>query len=165
MMWWEILLIIIGLLLLILGIIGAVAPIIPGPPLSWLALLCLEFTAKYNINIWILIITGVFMALITILDYWFPVAGAKYFGGSKTGLWGSAIGVVVALIFFPIIGFFGIIIFPFIGAFIGELMAKKTVDISLKAAFGTLLGFLAGTAMKLLYSIVILLLYVILLFV
>lgn len=164
MVWWEILLIVLGCILLILGIIGSVAPVLPGPPLSWIALLCLEFTNYYDINIWILVITGIVMIIITALDYWIPAAGTKYFGGSRYGVWGSVIGIIASLIMFPVMNIFGIILFPFLGALVGELIAEKPFDKSLKAAFGSLLGFLAGTVIKLIYSVVLLVMYIVLLF-
>ncbi|MDD4848731.1 MAG: DUF456 domain-containing protein [Bacteroidales bacterium] len=165
MVWWEVLLIIIGFILIILGIIGAVAPVLPGPPLCWLSLVCLECTNYYDINNWVLIITGLFMLIITFLDYWIPAAGTKFFGGSKAGVWGSMVGVVAALLLFGITGIVGIILFPFLGALVGEMMVEKPLEQSFKAATGALLGFLAGTLMKILYGVVLLILYIVLLFI
>ena len=79
-----------------------------------------------------------------------PAIGTKKFGGTRAGVIGTTIGLVVALIF-PVFGPFGIIIWPFIGALVGELLNKADKKTATKAAF---LGFLTGTFMKFLVAIV-----------
>ena len=82
--------------LLLLGLIGCVAPILPGPPLSWLGLLLLRFTSYgENLNTNSLIGAGIFAALVTVLDYVLPVWTTRKFGGSKYGVWGATIGLVL----------------------------------------------------------------------
>ena len=85
--------------------------------------------------------------LVVALDYIIPVIGTRKFGGSKAGMIGTTIGLVVALLF-PILGIFGIIIWPFIGALAGELINKTDHKTALKSAFGSFLGFLTGTFIK-----------------
>ena len=84
------------------------------------------------------------------MDYIVPVWGTKKFGGSKAGMWGAAIGLVLGLIFFPPLG---IIIGPFAGAVIGEAITGKDAASSFKAGLGSLLGLMIGIGLKLAASI------------
>jgi uncharacterized protein YqgC (DUF456 family) len=96
--------------------------------------------------------------VVQILDYFVPIWGTKKFGGTKYGVWGSIIGLLVGLLFLPPLGPFGIITIlggPFLGAYIGETMGGSDKKKSLRAAFGTFIGFLAGTFIKFATSITI----------
>lgn len=138
-----------GIVFMISGILGCVLPIIPGPPLSYLGLLLLHFTEKYQFSTRFLIIWAVITGVVYALDYIIPAWGTKKFGGSKRGVWGSIIGLVIGLFFFPP---FGIIIGPFVGAVVGELTVGKDSKAALKSGFGSFLGFLLGTLLKLIAS-------------
>lgn len=143
----DILLILLGFLAIIIGLIGSFLPALPGPPLSWVGLLLVYLTKSVPMNWWILGFTLALAILVVVLDYIIPVAGTKRFGGSKYGVWGTTIGLIISLIF-PILGLAGIIIWPFIGALVGELINKAEHKQALKAAFGSFLGFLTGTFIK-----------------
>jgi uncharacterized protein len=138
-----------GLLFIIGGILGGVLPVLPGPPLSYAGLLLLHFTSRYQFTTKFLVIWAIITALVYAVDYVIPVIGTKKFGGSKWGVWGSVIGLVVGLFFFPP---FGIIIGPFAGAVIGELSTGKDSNSALKSGFGSFIGFLTGTLIKLIAS-------------
>jgi uncharacterized protein YqgC (DUF456 family) len=138
-----------GIIFIISGILGCVLPIIPGPPLSYIGLLLLHFTEKYQFSTRFLIIWAIITTVVYVLDYVIPAWGTKKFGGSKRGVWGSIIGLVIGLFFFPP---FGIIVGPFVGAVVGELTAGKDSGMALKSGFGSFLGFLAGTLLKLIIS-------------
>jgi uncharacterized protein YqgC (DUF456 family) len=154
----EYILLILGICLLIGGIIGSILPALPGLPLSWLGLLCLFFVPGIETNYWLLGITLVLTIILSILDYLIPAKGTKMFGGSNYGIWGTNIGLVVG-IFLPIP--FAFLICPFLGAFIGELIYNsQDKKRALNAAFGSFLGFLAGTFMKVFYGLVLLGIYI-----
>ncbi|MEM9052147.1 MAG: DUF456 domain-containing protein [Bacteroidota bacterium] len=133
-------------LLLFIGFLGAVLPVIPGPILSWVGILVLHFTSFAEYSTSFLVVSAVIVIAITVLDYFIPIWGTKKFGGTKAGVTGSTIGLVVGLFLGPV----GIILGPFAGALVGELLANKD-DFSkaLKSATGSLLGFLLGTGLKL----------------
>ena len=157
----DVILIVIGIILLFAGFIGALVPGIPGPPLSYIALLVIHFTRKYSFSDDFLIVMGLIMLAVTVLDYVVPVYGTKKFGGSKRGVNGSIIGLIIGLFVLPVMGIvigpfglLGIILGPFLGAYIGEKTGGKDSDTALKAAIGSFIGFLAGTFMKLGYSVV-----------
>jgi uncharacterized protein YqgC (DUF456 family) len=149
----DIFLLILGFILMLVGIIGSFLPILPGPPISWVGLLLLHFTSVIDMTWTFLGITLAIALLVFALDYVIPAIGTKKFGGTKAGVIGTTVGLVVALIF-PVFGPFGIIIWPFIGALVGELLNKADKKTATKAAFGSFLGFLTGTFMKFLVAIV-----------
>jgi uncharacterized protein YqgC (DUF456 family) len=145
----DITLAVLGAALVLVGFMGSILPIIPGPPISWAGLLLLKWTdfvddhgAAYENALWILLF---FVILVTILDYVVPIMGTKKYGGSKRGVWGATIGVVVGLFFGPL----GIIIGPFLGAYIGEISTGKKDKDALRAAWGSFMGFLLGVGLKL----------------
>jgi uncharacterized protein YqgC (DUF456 family) len=142
-------LIITGIILLLAGLAGCVLPALPGPPLSYIALLLLHFTGRYQFSNKFLIIWLIITAVVVILDYLVPVWGAKKFGAGKRGVWGSIIGLLLGFFIFPP---FGIILGPFLGAVIGEMSSGKETGAALKAGFGSFAGFIAGTLLKLVAS-------------
>jgi uncharacterized protein YqgC (DUF456 family) len=142
----DLFLLILGFLFMILGIIGAFLPVLPGPITGWVGLLLLHLTKAVPKDWPFLGITLAIAVIIYILDYIIPAMGTKKFGGSKYGVYGTTIGLLIGLIFFPP---FGIIIGPFAGAFVGELMYdSKDSARALKAAFGSFIGFLFSTGLK-----------------
>jgi len=147
----DIFLIISGSLLMILGIAGCLLPVLPGPPLSYLGLLAIHLTSKIDFSSKFLISWGIIVILVSILDYVIPIWGTKFFGGSKYGVWGSMVGLLAGLFIPPI----GIIVGPFIGAVAGEMLAGNKQN-ALKAGFGSFIGFIAGTVVKMLVSLIML---------
>ena len=138
-------LLIVGLILMIGGIAGCILPLLPGPPLCFLALLIQQLNGAPPFTTNFLLIWGSITIVVTVLDYVIPVYGTKKFGGSKYGIWGCTLGLLVGLWLGPL----GIIIGPFVGAFIGEIIASNNSSTALKSAFGSFLGFLVGTLLKL----------------
>ncbi|WP_296311041.1 DUF456 domain-containing protein [Winogradskyella sp. UBA3174] len=147
----ELFLVLAALLLMVLGILGSFLPVLPGPLTSWAGLLVLHFTDGIELSQTFLIITLLVAVFIYVLDYIIPALGTKRFGGSKAGMVGTTLGLIVGL-FSPIP--FGIIIGPFIGALIGEMIHRNDLDKALKAAFGSFLGFIASTFLKFVVAII-----------
>ena len=141
----DVFLIIMALFLVLLGVLGSFLPVLPGPITSWFGFLLLYFSDLILISKKLLIITLVIALFIWILDYFIPAIGTKKFGGSKYGMIGTTLGLIVGLIS-PTPG--GVFIGPFFGALIGELLNKNNFKIALRAAFGSFLGFLASTFLK-----------------
>ena len=149
----DILLLILGFLFMLIGILGSFLPALPGPPVSWIGLLLLYLTKAIPDDWMILGITLAIAIIVFALDYIIPAVGTKKFGGTRAGMIGTTLGLIVALIF-PIFGIFGIIIWPFVGALVGELINKADSKTALKAAFGSFIGFLTGTFLKFVVSMV-----------
>lgn len=151
-----------AIVVIIVGFIGDIIPGIPGTPVSYFALLLLHWTDRITYSASFLAITGVICAVITVLDYVVPVWGTKKFGGTKAGTRGSTIGLIVGILVLPMLGIvlgpfglIGILGGPFVGAYIGEKMGGTPDDIAWRSAFGSFIGFVAGTFMKIAYTLVI----------
>ena len=146
----DYILLIIGILLMILGIIGCLVPVLPGPPFSFIGLILLHLSRFGQFSNTTLIILGAIAVVITILDYIVPVWGTRKFGGSKYGTRGATVGLIIGLFLGPL----GMILGPLFGAFVGEMIFKDDINYAVKAGFGSLLGFLTGIGLKLAASLI-----------
>lgn len=140
----DILLIILGAICMIIGLAGCILPMIPGPPVAYAGLLLLHFTEKTQFTTAQLLTWLFIIILLQVLDYFIPMLGSKYSGGSRWGTRGCLIGTVAGLFFMP----WGIILGPFLGAFLGELLGGRKTGQALKSGLGSLFGFLFGTVLK-----------------
>ena len=134
----------------LVGVAGSVIPALPGPPLSFAGLLLLLPCTGNGIETATVVATGVAAAVITVFDYVAPVWLTKNRGGSEYGIWGAGIGMLVGLFMGPL----GIIIAPFAGAFIGEILAKNTTERALKMAFVSFVAFMLTTGIKFIYCMI-----------
>lgn len=141
----ELFLIISSAVLLLVGLSGCIIPVIPGVPLSFAGLLLLHFSQAVEFSSQELILYAGLTAAVVVADYILPMWFTKKFGGSKWGVWGSTIGLLVGLFFGPI----GIIAGPAIGAFVGELLSGKNGTVATKSAVGSFAGFLFNVGFKL----------------
>ena len=147
-------LIAVAIILMLVGLVGAVVPGIAGPPFSFLALLVASFVKGMDYSTDFLVIMGVIAAAVFALDYVVPSWGTKKFGGTKVGVRGSTIGLILGLlvtVVFPI-GFIAVLLGPFVGAYIGEKSVGTDDQKAWKAAFGSFMGFLVGTGLKVVYA-------------
>ncbi|MDE6809724.1 MAG: DUF456 domain-containing protein [Muribaculaceae bacterium] len=146
---------VLSIVLIVIGLVGCVLPVLPGPILAFGGYLLLLLTpAADNIGAVSLFMAG-FVTLLTIVaDFVVPVLGVKMFEGSDYGKWGSFIGGIAGVFFMPV----GLIAGPFIGAFVGELIAGRELDVSLKSAVGSVIGFLCGAIFKIIAVLFILIL-------
>ena len=153
----DYILLFLGFFLVVGGIIGSFLPVIPGPPTGWLGLLLLNLTSKVITDWTFLGITLAVAILVVIADYIIPALGAKKFGGSKYGIWGSTIGLIIGLLFPPI----GMILGLFLGALVGELIHDhKNMQKAIKASMGSVIGFFFSTGIKLIVGIVFLVYFI-----
>jgi len=149
-MLFDILLVIFAFCFLIGGLVGCVIPVIPGPPLSYIALLLLQATRFAGFSVKFLLIAAVITVMVAVVDYILPAWGTRKWGGSRAGTIGALFGVLIGLFFLPA----GIIAGSFAGAVIGELIAGRDQDAALRSGFGSFVGFITGVAMKLTVGIV-----------
>ena len=152
----EIFLLILAGIFMVLGILGSFLPVLPGVPLSWIGLLIFYLIPGVGMNYLFLSITLVVAILFYVLNLVIPAMGTKKFGGSRKGMIGATIGLIVGIFApFP----FAILICPFIGAFIGEILNKSNSRTAGKAAFGSFLGLLASSFMEFIVTFAFLILF------
>lgn len=158
----DYILFILAIVVVIIGFIGDIIPGIPGTPVSYLALLLMHWTDRISYSPQFLVVMGFICVVITALDYVVPVWGTKKFGGTKAGVRGSTIGLIIGILVLPMLGIvlgpfgiLGILGGPFLGAYIGEKMGGTPDDRAWRSAFGSFIGFLTGTFMKIVYTLVV----------
>jgi uncharacterized protein YqgC (DUF456 family) len=147
----EALLLIVGIICLLLGLAGAVLPL-PGPPLSFVGILALEYSGYSEFGTTVLVGLGLVTALVTVLDYYVPIWGTKKFGGTRWGAYGSGIGLLAGFFLGPL----GWIVGPFVGAFVAEFLHDQNTSRAGRAAFGSFVGLMAGMAVKIVLCLVML---------
>lgn len=144
----DLFLIILAGVLLVLSVAGNILPGLPGTPLGYVGLLLLQLTDKVQFSTKFLLIWAAIVIFVQVLDYIVPAWGTKRFGGTKAGIWGSIIGLVIGIFMGP----WGIILGPFAGAVIGEIIQGKSTNDAIRAGFGSFIGLLAGTIIKMICS-------------
>ncbi len=142
----DILWIVLAALLVAVSFVGCVIPVMPGPVFAFLGVLAL-LPSKFAPTPQACVFLGVVGAVVLLLDYVVPAFGARKFNCSRWGIFGCMAGTIVGIFFVP----WGVLVGPFIGAVMGELIAGKKFASSLKGGFGALLGFIFGVALKLAY--------------
>ncbi len=145
----EILLFILAFLLIIVGIIGCVVPMLPGTPLSYGGILLLHFTEHVQFTTTQLIVWLILILILQVLDYITPMLGSKYSGGSTYGNRGCIAGTIIGLFFMP----WGILLGPFFGAVLGEMLGGRDLEHALRAGIGSMIGFVLGTLLKVIVGI------------
>ena len=142
----------VAILFFIAGLAGTVLPALPGAPLILVGMFLYGLIVDFTHLPWTFFLgQGLAVVLIFSIDYFAGAWGVSRYGGSKEAVWGSVIGGLLGLI---IMGPFGLIFGPFIGAVAGELYLKNSLEKAIKVGIGTLIGFLGGVLLKLAIEIV-----------
>jgi len=137
---------VLAIALVLVGIAGAVLPALPGVPLVFVGLLLAAWIDGFHKVGWVVMtILGLLTLFSFALDFLATSLGAKKAGASKLAIAGGALGALVGL-FFAIPG---LILGPFVGAFLGELIARRGRNQAMKSGLGTWLGLVVGTAGRL----------------
>ncbi|MEW6080081.1 MAG: DUF456 domain-containing protein [Thermodesulfobacteriota bacterium] len=147
----SVVLIIIGLIAALAGIVGCILPLLPGPMLSFLSLVILDLARDWQpFSLTFLLVMAAIAVGMTLLDYVVSAAGAKKYGATKFGVWGSVIGMVIGIFVFPPVGIFA---GALIGAIAGELAMGKSTGQAMRVGWGVLVGNFIGAAIKLAYCL------------
>lgn len=137
---------IVTLAVILLGIAGTFLPVVPGVPLVFVAIAAYgwyegfeEITPNY-----LVILAGV-AVLSLFVDYVSTYLGAKYFDSSRLGLYGAVIGSVAGIFIFPPLG---LLILPWLGAIVGELLQGNDWPKAMRSGMGAVIGLFSGIAFK-----------------
>lgn len=132
-------------ILILVGVAGTVLPALPGLPLVFGGMLLAAWAGGFEqVGVAMLVLLGVLTVLSLGIDLLATAMGAKRVGASKLALLGAVIGTFVGLFFGPI----GLLTGPFVGALAGELVHGREVRKATRVGFGTWLGILVGTVLK-----------------
>jgi uncharacterized protein len=134
-------------ILFIIGFVGLVYPIIPSVLFLLAGYILYGVFFSFDPFGWFFwLIQSFFIILLFVADYIANMIGVQKYGGSKAGIWGSTIGLLVGPFIIP---FLGILIGPFIGAVGAELLVnKRDFKNSLKIGFGSVVGFISSVITK-----------------
>jgi len=136
---------IIAVVLMIVGFAGIVLPGLPGVPLMFGGMLLAAYIDDFQRVGWITLTVLGLLTVITVgVDIAATALGAKRVGASKPAIWGAIIGTALGMFF----GLVGLIIGPFVGAVAGELHAHGNPGQAGRAGFGTWMGLIFGTLVK-----------------
>ena len=152
----NLVLIILAFVCMLVAVVAVFTPVPPAVPVAWLGLLLARLSGYADIsNAW-LIWSAVVGVLLMVLDYVFPLLTTKQFGGTKYGVWGCTIGLLLGVIGLPFGpgGLLGVFFWPFVGAFVGEYIKQREPRPALRAAVGSFLGMMTGIVAKVVYCLV-----------
>lgn len=136
---------IIAICVMLVGVAGTVVPLLPGLPLIWLTMLVYAFIEGFeSVDAAFLILTLIVLIAAEAADYFGRAWGARRFGATKRGALGAVVGSLVGLFFLPL----GLIVGPFLGVVVAELLAGRTTSESIRAGWGGLLGTLGSMVVK-----------------
>jgi uncharacterized protein YqgC (DUF456 family) len=139
------LLLVVGALIVIIGLVGLILPAIPGALLVFAGLLLAAWAEDFTyLGPWAIVILAVLALLSYGVDLWATMFGAKKFGASKRAIIGAVIGSIVGIF----LGFPGVLFGPFIGAVMGELLERRSLQQATRAGFGATVGLVLGAAIK-----------------
>jgi len=143
---------VVTLLIMTVGLVGTVLPVIPGILLIYAGYLLYGFATGWQAyGLTAIVGWSVVTGLVLLLDFYAGAIGAKRYGASQYGTWGSLIGGLIGTL---VAGFPGLIMGPFVGAAAGELLRGRSHREALRSGWGTLLGFVVGSVVKIALGVV-----------
>lgn len=138
---------------MVVGIIGAVVPAVPGISLIAIAILIWGLVNGLS-SVSVALPLAIVLLVVSIgIDFLATYYGAKQAGASKWGQLGALIGLVVGILgllpALPVGGpILGILIGPILGAIVGEFLYRRDLKLAAKAALGIVVGSLVGNLIQ-----------------
>ncbi|TYS87641.1 DUF456 domain-containing protein [Rossellomorea aquimaris] len=132
---------------MILSFVGLIYPILPSVVFLIGSFILYGVFFSFEPFSWLFwTVQVLFVILLFGADYMANLIGVKKFGGTKAGIWGSTIGLLVGPFVIPVIG---ILIGPFIGAIIGEwVVHRSNLKTAVKVGVGSVVGFISSVVTK-----------------
>ncbi len=137
--------------LMLVGLIGAVVPFLPGPLIIFIAGIAHTWLRPESAMSWQgIVLLSLLLVTAYVLDFVSGAMGAKWFGASRWGVIGVFVGGIVGLFF----GLIGLIVGPLAGGLVFELLfAKRRMGPAVKSTWGTLLGTGVGLVIRVVLSL------------
>lgn len=133
--------------LILAGTLGSVLPFLPGLPVAWAGLFIYSWTVNFPTNLILaLAIFGFLIILTVVVDLVAPALAAKGHKASKLAVFGAILGAVVGIM---TLGPIGILLGPFLGAFVGELVSARNSEQAFRVAIASLFGLVISSVFKL----------------
>lgn len=148
----EILLWAMVVVLLASGLMGSILPVIPGTPIILAAAVLYGFFTDFKEVTWlvILILAGI-TALAQVIDWIASAYGAKRYKASRWGVMGGVVGGIAGVLLASLPG---LVLGIFLVSFLAEwVLGGQDLAGALGVGWGSLLGFLGGTLIKILMSL------------
>jgi len=131
----------------VLGVALTLVPLVPATLVILLGAFLHELLLGFrelSLESWLLL--GALALLATLLDNLAALVGARRYGASRAGLWGAFLGGILGLS----LGAAGVLVLPFLLAWLFEYLSGRRAEEALRAAWGTLVGLLGGVVAKVL---------------
>lgn len=143
---------------LITGLAGIVVPAIPGSLLIWIGFLLYGIATEFaRVTPGFLAATFILVIVSFGVDYIAGIIGARRYGASGAGVWGSVVGGLLGVFAFGPVGLF---LGPFVGAVIGEALAGRSLEQAFRSGLGSVIGLVGGTIFKGLVSLTMFVMFV-----
>ena len=133
-------------LLALVGLAGTIMPALPGLPLVFAGMLLAAWTGGFEqVGVWVVVLLGLMTLVSFAVDFWATAHGARRVGASRKAVVGAVIGTFAGLFFFPV----GLLVGPFAGALVGEMLHGREWRQATKVGFGTWFGVVLAVVLKL----------------
>ena len=133
-------------LLALVGLAGTIVPALPGLPLVFAGMLLAAWAGGFEqISVWVVVLLGLMTLVSFAVDFWATAHGARRVGASRKAVVGAVIGTFAGLFLFPV----GLLVGPFAGALIGEMLHGREWRQATKVGFGTWFGVVLAVVLKL----------------
>ncbi|WP_166240761.1 DUF456 domain-containing protein [Paenibacillus turpanensis] len=144
--------------LFIVGMAGAVFPILPGVLAVYGAFFVYGFFFGFEqLNVWFWVIQTFITVVIFVADYAVGAWGVNRYGGSRASVIGSTIGIIIGPFVIPVVG---LVAGPFLGAVLGELTVSRDTQHLMKVGWGSVVGLLSGIVVKTVLQVFMIVLFV-----
>lgn len=142
-----------GAIMVLAGLLGVVLPALPGVPLMYAGMVLVAWGDDFqHVGFWTLLALAGLMGLAVLADLVASVMGAQRVGASRMALVGATLGTLIGFFF----GLPGIVLGPFIGAFLGELLHSRRGGLATRVGVATWIGLVLGAVAKLCIAFVML---------
>lgn len=142
----EVLWLVLAVVLVCVGVAGSVLPALPGVPLVFAGLLLAAWAGDFQKVTWLpLVVLGLLTVISFVIDFAATALGARRVGATRLAIVGAALGTLGGLF----LGLPGLILGPFVGAIIGELLSHGQMQQATRAGLATWMGLIFGTLAKL----------------